>query len=291
MKRYYVTEIFYSVQGEGQRVGVPSVFIRLFGCNLQCQGFGMPPNQLSSEREHAVNIINTQDITSINQLPLVTTGCDSYVAWDKRFRHLSEHLTIDEIVERIVDVTPHKSLRCIDVVFTGGEPMLQQELINESSIAMGCAHGLRNITIETNGTKLPNYKLWQNVASYGMSVLFSVSQKLSCSGETIEKRLNMSALHCFFNELRFIENIDCVYKFVVDDESALDEIDDIVYDVHDYDTSWVIGNIPTIYLMAVGGTKDDYLSNCRAVADIALNKGYRYSPRMHIDLFGNEWST
>ena len=37
-----VAEIFYSVQGEGKWAGVPSVFLRTFGCNFQCRGFGMP---------------------------------------------------------------------------------------------------------------------------------------------------------------------------------------------------------------------------------------------------------
>ena len=36
-----ISELFYSIQGEGRYMGVPSVFLRTFGCNFQCAGFGM----------------------------------------------------------------------------------------------------------------------------------------------------------------------------------------------------------------------------------------------------------
>ena len=50
MKKFRVTEVFYSVQGEGQFVGVPSVFLRVFGCNFKCEGFGMETGKASKER-------------------------------------------------------------------------------------------------------------------------------------------------------------------------------------------------------------------------------------------------
>ena len=45
-----VSELFYSIQGEGRYMGVPSVFLRTFGCNFTCSGFGMPKGEKSNER-------------------------------------------------------------------------------------------------------------------------------------------------------------------------------------------------------------------------------------------------
>ncbi len=69
-----ISELFYSVQGEGRYMGVPSIFLRTFGCNFHCAGFGMPRGELSKEREAVV----PADYTEYGSLPLVTTGCDSY---------------------------------------------------------------------------------------------------------------------------------------------------------------------------------------------------------------------
>ena len=60
-KKYYYSEIFYSIQGEGRFAGVPSVFLRTFGCNFQCRGFGMARGERTTEPEKiAENVVNTQ---------------------------------------------------------------------------------------------------------------------------------------------------------------------------------------------------------------------------------------
>jgi hypothetical protein len=51
-----VSELFYSVQGEGRFMGVPSIFLRTYGCNFTCQGFGMPRGELSHEAEKLPNV-------------------------------------------------------------------------------------------------------------------------------------------------------------------------------------------------------------------------------------------
>ncbi len=68
--KFRYTEIFYSVQGEGKFVGVPSVFLRMFGCNFTCQGFGMPKGELSTEYLY----VDTNNYNSLNEIPLVKTG-------------------------------------------------------------------------------------------------------------------------------------------------------------------------------------------------------------------------
>ena len=58
MAKLKVSELFYSIQGEGRYMGVPSVFLRTFGCNFKCAGFGMPKGELSREVEDIASRIH-----------------------------------------------------------------------------------------------------------------------------------------------------------------------------------------------------------------------------------------
>ena len=72
MSKLKIAELFYSIQGEGRYIGVPSVFLRTFGCNFKCAGFGMPKGQVSHE---ATDIAATHSMikafTKYEELPLV----------------------------------------------------------------------------------------------------------------------------------------------------------------------------------------------------------------------------
>ena len=92
-KKLKVAEIFYSIQGEGRYVGVPSIFLRTFGCNFKCEGFGMPRGEKSTERHK----IMLSEESTYDNLPLVRTGCDSYASWDTKFKSLSPVMTLEEI--------------------------------------------------------------------------------------------------------------------------------------------------------------------------------------------------
>ena len=91
MSKIKISELFYSVQGEGRYMGVPSVFLRTFGCNFTCDGFGMPRGEKSNERNQIADRV--AEFKQYRDLPLVSTGCDSYASWDPRFKHLSPVLT------------------------------------------------------------------------------------------------------------------------------------------------------------------------------------------------------
>ena len=149
MSKIKVAELFYSVQGEGRYMGVPSVFLRTFGCNFTCQGFGMPKGQLSTEAEEISQVVHM--FNKYEELPLVSTGCDSYASWHPSFKELSPMLTSDAIADRILEILPENKWRDAHLVITGGEPLLvwkraYPDLLNHEM--MNC---LKEITFDTNG--------------------------------------------------------------------------------------------------------------------------------------------
>ena len=122
MSKIKIAELFYSIQGEGRFMGVPSVFLRTFGCNFKCAGFGMPKGEASQEVEAIASRVH--EFTKYEELPLVSTGCDSYASWDPRFKDLSPMLTSDGIAKRICEILPFNEWRDEHLVITGGEPLL-----------------------------------------------------------------------------------------------------------------------------------------------------------------------
>jgi organic radical activating enzyme len=109
MSKIKIAELFYSIQGEGRYMGVPSVFLRTFGCNFKCAGFGMPRGEMSHEAtDIAATHTMIESFQTYDELPLVSTGCDSYASWMPEFKDLSPMLTADAIAERIMEILPYK---------------------------------------------------------------------------------------------------------------------------------------------------------------------------------------
>ncbi len=131
MQKIKIAELFYSLQGEGKYVGTPSVFLRTFGCNFTCGGFGMPKGDMSNERFK----IQPEQYKKYDDLPLVHTGCDSYASWDVRFKHLSPLMTTKDIADKIVDMLPNKQWKNEHLVITGGEPLLGWQRCYEELLA------------------------------------------------------------------------------------------------------------------------------------------------------------
>ena len=188
MNKIKISELFYSIQGEGRYMGVPSVFLRTFGCNFKCQGFGMPRGELSAEAEDIAKAHKTTPYADYKMLPLVSTGCDSYASWMPEFKDLSPMLTTDAIADRICEIIPHGEWKDEHLVITGGEPLLGWQKAYPSLLNNPKMSGLKEITFETNGTmRLTNeFKtylgMWQNQDhKLEREVTFSVSAKLPCS--------------------------------------------------------------------------------------------------------------
>ena len=274
-----VSELFYSIQGEGRYMGVPSVFLRTFGCNFTCGGFGMPRGEISRERDDVA-----ANITFYNQyrdLPLVSTGCDSYASWDPRFKHLSPLLDTTAVVDAIVDLLPHKQWKEEHLVITGGEPLLGWQRAYPELLDHDKMRNLRELTFETNGTQDITDEFFEYLHNDCpiSEITFSVSPKLSVSGEKWEEAIKPEIVSDY-------ELLGYTYlKFVVNGEEDAEEIDDAV---SAYRKAGFRG---PVYLMPVGGVESVYSLNNKRVAELAMAKGYRYSDRLQVPLFKNAWGT
>jgi 7-carboxy-7-deazaguanine synthase len=289
MEKIKVAELFYSIQGEGRYMGVPSVFLRTFGCNFKCAGFGMPQGQLSKEVEDIAANVDQYD--SYEKLPLVSTGCDSYASWDPRFKHLSPLLTVDAIADRISEILPYNEWRDEHLVITGGEPLLGWQRAYPELLSHPKMRNLKEITFETNGTQplSDSFKSWLHrewhhsgdteLGRGRNTVTFSVSAKLSCSGESRHEAIKPDIV-CEYEEYGYT-----YLKFVIatedDAEEALETLD--IYRSEGFDGP--------CYLMPVGGVESVYTLNNRRVAELAMKHGLRYSDRLQVPLFKNEWGT
>jgi 7-carboxy-7-deazaguanine synthase len=227
-----ISEIFYSIQGEGKLVGVPSVFVRASGCNLRC------------------------------------TWCDTpYASWDPE----GDDVSVDEIVRR---VAAHEAKH---VVVTGGEPMIMPDVVSLCDALKSRGH---HVTIETAATLFKPVKL----------DLASLSPKLSNStpwdreggrfAEAHERqRINVSAIQ------QFIDNApEFQLKFVVSDQRDMGEIDELLAQLKNWSPAEVL-------LMPEGTTVEALSTRAGWISDICKRTGYRYCPRLHVELYGNTRGT
>jgi len=290
MSKIKVSEVFYSLQGEGRFIGVPSVFLRTYGCNFTCAGFGCKPGEKSTGADEVAK--NIELYKDFNSLPLVETGCDSYASWHPAYKHLSPTQTTEQLVERMLALTPNNMWQQnngndVHLVITGGEPLLGWQRAYAELLSHDRMRDLKNITFETNGTQelhkdfrhfLLDWTLNPRLGKKGPSALtFSVSAKLSASGESWEDAICPDIVMSY-------ANIGHTYlKFVVETD---DHIAEAIRATDEYRRAGFKG---VIYLMPQGGVAQPYDRNKLRIADICVAQGWNYSPRLHVDLWGNGW--
>ncbi len=266
-------------------MGVPSVFLRTFGCNFKCAGFGMPRGELSHEAtDLAATHTMIKAFEKYEDLPLVSTGCDSYASWHPDFKDLSPMMESNGIVNRIMEILPHRRWKDEHLVITGGEPLLgwqraYPDLLNHASMS-----GLKEITFETNGTQPLTDEFrsflynWRK-ANTDREITFSVSAKLPCSGESWEEAIRPKTV-CEY------EWFGTAYlKFVIATEQ---DFADAQRATEEYRRAGFTGHV---YLMPVGGVENVYAMNNKNIALLAMKHGLRYSDRLQVPLFKNEWGT
>ena len=298
MKLRY-SEAFYSVQGEGKFVGVPSVFLRTFGCNFRCMNFGLGRDEpMRDEKHKAGNRYNDEVKELIDKgvhkttkkfedLPIIHTGCDTYASIYPEFKDFNKQASVDEVVEHLLSLTPNGKWvqdngQDVHLIMTGGEPLLAWQRLYIELFEHPRMEDLKNVTFETNSTQ----KLHEDFRSYLNSqgrfkVTWSCSPKLSVSGESRSDAIRPDIVSDYNN----INNSDLYLKFVVADSTDIDEVHEAVDDYRK------MGVECPVYLMPLGGRSEEYNLNVKEVAEVCMERGWRFTPRLHISLFGNAWGT
>ncbi|WP_348610018.1 7-carboxy-7-deazaguanine synthase QueE [Halobaculum rarum] len=251
-----VNELFASLQGEGRLVGVPSTFVRTSGCNLRCW------------------------------------FCDSYhTSWDPTHAWMA----VDEIVEEVRARDPDHA------VLTGGEPTIHEESFELLDRLADDHH----LTVETNGTVVP---------PEGTPIdLVSISPKLASSTPTPERvpeaalgaddrdrdgggdghvdladdwadrheanRIDINAL------ATLVERYESQLKFVVTGRDDMAEITELVDRVRDAASVDVPND--EVLLMPEGRTREQLAGTRETVAELAVEYGFRYTPRIHVDIWND----
>ena len=218
-----IAEIFYSLQGEGALIGVPSVFVRTSGCNLRC------------------------------------TWCDTpYTSWAPE----GEERSLDSVVEEV------NRYGASHVVITGGEPMIAPE-IGELTHRLS-----QHVTIETAGT----------VDTHVRCDLMSISPKLANSTPYQRDGGRWAQQHerlRYQPEIlkRLIQLYSYQLKFVIVEEGDLTQVRAIVDE---------IGAAKSRVLLMPEGIDSAVLAERgRWLAEVAKREGFRFTPRLHIQLWGN----
>jgi organic radical activating enzyme len=183
-----------------------------------------------------------------------------------------------------MDILPHKRWLDEHLVITGGEPLLGWQRAYPDLLSNSKMTSLKEITFETNGTQELSNEFKEYLNKWKMhreknALTFSVSPKLSISGEKWEEAIRPEVI-------RQYESVGFVYlKFVVASEEDVAEAEKAVKEFR------AGGFRGPVYLMPCGGVESLYNMNAKNVAIAAMNRGWRYSDRLQVPLFKNEWGT
>ena len=305
IKRYRYSEIFgLTIQGEGRYVGIPTAWVRFFGCNFSCMGFGQadPLNPDTWVREY--ENVDLSGIEKIEDVPVIRYGCDSGYSWAKRYAHLAKQESADQICNRLEDVVRNEhnpdakflhpqSNQYIHLAFTGGEPMMQQSAIVEIMEEFERRNNVPlYVTVETNGTQRIRDNFANMLDRFHMSSEFggmiddalgtpewfwSCSPKLSASGEKWEDAIKPGTLFDYYDLSKPGQ-----LKFVVDGtEKVWQEVEKAIHLYRSAGITW------PVWIMPVGAANDQQEDIQAAICEECFRRGYNFSARVHAWIFGN----
>ena len=295
-KKYRYSEIFGgnsgptpTIQGEGKYAGHPTVWIRFWGCNFNCDGFGQanPRDPSTYKLDYQEYDPKAHGITKMDDLPVWKTGCDSSYSWSTKYGHLAHQSTAEEIcadfrsrLQQGSFIHP-RSGQDVHLAFTGGEPMMSQTgIVDIMSTLRMQNDSPRHITIETNGTQAPRKAFtdfFTNQGMYNGELFWSVSPKLGTSGEKWEDAIKTDIVR----DYRLISNVGQL-KFVLDkNPETWDELERAVDLFRSVDVNW------PVWIMPVGATREEQEDVQMWITEEALKRGYNVAARIHCWIFSN----
>ncbi|MFP6226846.1 7-carboxy-7-deazaguanine synthase QueE [Helicobacter pylori] len=244
-----VVESFFSLQGEGERIGKPSLFLRLGGCNLSCKGF------------NCKTILNDE----------ILIGCDSLYAVHPKFKETWDYYNEPKsLIERLESLAPN--YKHFDFILTGGEPSLY---FNNPILISVLEHFYRQkipLFVESNGS------IFFEFSPILKELHFTLSVKLSFSLEKESKRIHLKALQNILNNAKSAH-----FKFVLDSQNAIQSI----VEIKNLLKQLSLKN-NEIFLMPLGATNKELDKNLKTLAPLAIEHGFNLSDRLHIRLWDNQ---
>ena len=295
-KKYYYSEIFYSIQGEGHYTGVPTAWLRFFLCNLQCNGFGQIDPTNPDTYELPFEDFDVTTVKRVEDLPVWEKGCDSSYTWAKKFKGLMGQETPTVLASKIVDAIKTESnpegkfLHPVSkqhqhMCFTGGEPLMatgQMAVVGIYNTLKEQDNLPGSMTFETNGTQRLRDPFIDWVNSIDTEVFFSCSPKLfTVSGEKSDKAIKPEIVAEYHNLSKAGQ-----LKFVVGPkEREWDEMEEAVEKFRSAGVDW------PVWIMPTGAREQEQHASAGDVAQKAFQRGYNVAARVHVYLFGNKIGT
>lgn len=299
------SEIFgNTIQGEGYYTGMSTVWLRVFGCNLTCGGFGQKDPTDRASWIEPYQEIDATTIKRMEDLPVFEVGCDSGYSWSKQFRHLAHEDTAEDIAFKLQQLNVNEynpeglwrhpiTDQEIHMCFTGGEPMMQQgSIIDVLNAMIATGNYPKHVTIETNATQkiTEGFRSFWVEKSGDIELTFSMSPKLTTvSGEDASKAWKMDVIQSY-HQLAVDVGGRSYVKMVVN-EKSFDELESNVRALVAMNKAVSEGvsrkvNLP-LYAMPVGATLEEQEDHPTAFYDKLIAMGLNISDRVHVRIYGN----
>ena len=298
-------------QGEGKYSGVPTAWVRFYGCNFSCLGYGQENLDDQSTWKYPYKDFDTNSIKVVEELPVFAQTCDSAYSYESKFRKFAHKNTAAEIAQKLIDLNKsaynplglfehERSKQETHMAFTGGEPMMNQRAIVDIMEEM---HALNKnspvkVTVETNGTQelkedfitFIEERFYRYEQVGGMMLptrkassewFWSVSPKIRTSGEKWEDAIKPEVVAAYAAVSPHGQ-----LKFVVDnDPRTWYEVEKAVKLYREAGVDW------DVWVMPVGANTEMQDSHAAAIAHEAMARGYNFAARVHCFVFQNQVGT